>query len=199
MPSYNDLRPESDFDETDYAQVFPKMDDVARVRAIKNLLRLKKGLTQKVPPRKTDQNLLVASWNIKEFGHTKQRLPEAYFYIAEILEKFDLIAVQEVKSTLKGLGIIMRLLGDDWRYLITDITDGNDGNKERSAYIYNTKRVSLSGLAGELTLWKELTKDSDLKQLKRTPYMTGFKAGWKQFTMVNLHLHPGDDADDLAL
>ena len=38
----------------------------------------------------SDENLLVASWNIKEFGHLKKRLFEAYFYIAEILSRFDL-------------------------------------------------------------------------------------------------------------
>ena len=198
MPSYNDLRPIRDFAEQDYALVFPQMGEAEKIRTIKNLLLLKQGL-MKIPPRKTNHNLLVASWNIKEFGHTKQRLPEAYFYIAEILERFDLIAVQEIKSTLKDLDIVMRLLGSDWRYLVTDITGGRAGNKERSAFIYNTKRVNLSGLAGEVSLWSDLTDGGTLKQLKRSPYMTGFIAGWKQFAMVNLHLHPGNDDDDLAL
>jgi hypothetical protein len=48
-------------------------------------------------------------------------------------------------------------------------------------------------------LWPDITKGSNIKQLKRTPYITGFKAGWKSFAMINLHLHPGNDADDLAL
>jgi len=196
MPSYNDLRTPKDYEQEDYALVFPAMSESERIRTIKNLLQLKQGLLT-IPPRKTDQNLLVASWNIKEFGHTKQRLPEAYFYIAEILEKFDLIAVQEVKSTLKDLDIVMRLLGTDWRYLVTDITGGNDGNKERSAYVFNTKRVNLSGLAGEISLWKDLTAGETVKQLKRSPFMTGFVAGWKEFAMVNLHLHPGNDDEDL--
>jgi hypothetical protein len=54
-----------------------------------------------------------ASWNLKEFGHLKNRLPETYFYIAEILNRFDLVAVQEVNSTLTDLDIIMRLLGEN--------------------------------------------------------------------------------------
>ena len=77
-------------------------------------------------------------------------------------------------------------------------TDGDNGNSERSAYLFNKKRLKLSGLVGELVLWPEITAGSEIKQLKRTPYMTGFKSAWKSFVMLNLHLHPGDDNEDLA-
>ena len=139
----------------------------------------------------------MASWNLKEFGHTTQRLEETYFYIAEIISAFDLVAVQEIKSTLNDLNLLMRLLGQEWGYLVNDITEGVDGNSERSAYIFNRKRVELAGLAGEIVLWDELTRNSPVKQLKRTPYITGFRAGWKTFSMINLHLHPGDQDADL--
>jgi endonuclease/exonuclease/phosphatase family metal-dependent hydrolase len=198
MPFYNDLRPQSDYDKRDYALVFPDMRASEKRRTISNLLRLKAGLEERIPSRKTDENLLIASWNIKEFGHTTQRLNETYFYIAEIIARFDLVAVQEVKSTLKDLDIVMRILGSDWEYLVNDITDGNSGNSERSAYLFNKKRLKLSGLAGELVLWPEITADSKIKQLKRTPYMTGFKSVWKSFVMLNLHLHPGDDEENLT-
>jgi endonuclease/exonuclease/phosphatase family metal-dependent hydrolase len=198
MPFYNDLRPQSDYEKRDFSLVFPGLSDDEKIRIISNLVRLKDGLAQHIAPRKTDENLLVASWNIKEFGHTQQRLPEAYFYIAEIISCFDLVAIQEVKSTLKDLQIVMRILGSDWEYLVNDITDGNDGNSERSAYLYNRKRLRLSGLAGELVLWPEITEGSSIKQLKRSPYITGFRAGWKTFALINLHLHPGDDADDVT-
>jgi endonuclease/exonuclease/phosphatase family metal-dependent hydrolase len=196
MPFYNDLRPIADYEFRDYALVFPDMTVVEKKRTINNLLRLKAGLAAKIPAKKADENLLVASWNVKEFGHTTQRLYESYFYIAEVISRFDLVVVQEIKSTLKGLDTVMRILGSDWDYLINDITDGVDGNSERSAYLFNKKRVRLSGLAGEITLWSELTENSEIKQLKRTPYMTGFKSGWKSFAVISFHLHPGDDDED---
>ncbi len=196
MPFYNDLRPESDYETRDYALVFPDMTVAEKKRAISNLLRLKGGLSADIPDKKSDENLLIASWNIKEFGHITQRLSESYFYIAEVISRFDLVVVQEIKSTLKGLNIVMRILGSDWDYLINDITDGVDGNSERSAYLFNRKRVRMSGLAGEITLWSELTENSEIKQLKRTPYMTGFKSGWKSFAIISFHLQPGDDPDD---
>lgn len=195
MPFYNDLRPKADFNKKDYALIFPKMKKAEKKRTIKNLLRLKEGLSTEIAPKQADYNLLIASWNIKEFGHTTQRLSESYFYIAEILSHFDLIAIQEVKSYLDDLYIVMRLLGPDWGYIVNDITEGAAGNSERSAYVFNKKRVQFAGLAGEIVLWDDLTAGSDIKQLKRTPYITGFQAGWKKFAMINLHLHPGEDTD----
>ena len=199
MPRYSDLRPPKDFEERDYELVFPDLGIRNKKRIIQKLLELRQGLDQEIIDRKTDRSILIASWNIKEFGHTKQRLPEAYFYIAEIIARFDLIVIQEIKSTLHDLSIILRLLGEDWDYMINDMTEGKDGNFERSAYIYNKKRVQFAGLAGELVLWDELTRNSTLKQLKRTPYMTGFRSGWKTFAIINLHLHPGDDGEDFQL
>jgi endonuclease/exonuclease/phosphatase family metal-dependent hydrolase len=200
MPNYSDLRPEADFEERDYEVIFPRWkDNVQKSRTIENLLVLREGLRNKVAAKRADRNLLIASWNIKEFGHTKQRLPEAYFYIAEILSSFDLIAIQEIKSSLKDLNTLMQLLGKDWGFIINDMTEGKDGNFERSAYILNRKRVDFAGLAGEIVLWDDLTKDSPIKQLKRTPYITGFTSGWKTFAIVNLHLHPGSGEEDIQL
>lgn len=199
MPYYNDLRPTDDFKRRDYELVFPNMPLSEKKRAIEKLLALKQSLENSVAPRKTDNNLLVASWNIKEFGHTTQRLPESYFYIAEILSYFDLIAIQEIKTSLNDLYIIQRLLGDDWGYLVNDITEGDSGNSERSCYLFNKKRVQMAGLAGEIVLWDDITQISSIKQLKRTPYITGFTAGWKTFAMINLHLHPGSKTSDIAL
>ena len=198
MPAYNDLRPKQELEALDYDLAFPAgLDDVTKKRTIKYLLDLRKGLADQITAKKVDQNLLVASWNIKEFGHTKQRLPEAFFYIAEIISRFDLVVVQEVKSTLKDLHIVMKLLGDDWSYIINDITEGDAGNRERSAYVFNKKRVDFAGLAGEIVLWNDITSGSSVKQLKRTPYMTGFRAGWKTFALICLHLEPGDSSDSV--
>ena len=199
MPSYNDLRPDSDQDRKEYALVFPDLTIEEKKRTLDGLLTLRDALDVSVADKVSDRNLIVASWNIKEFGNTTQRLPESYFYIAEIISRFDLVVVQEIKKTLKDLKILMRLLGDNWRYLVNDITDGTSGNSERSGYLYDSSRVEFAGLAGEIVLSEKLTANSTLKQLKRTPYMTGFRAGWKTFATVCLHLQPGDSSQKVAL
>jgi endonuclease/exonuclease/phosphatase family metal-dependent hydrolase len=175
------------------------MSDAEKRRTIENLLRLRGALDSHMPEKVSDQNLIIATWNLKEFGHFTERLPETYFYIAEIINRFDLVAIQEVKSTLTDLEIIMRLLGSNWAYLIADITEGTDGNSERFAYVYDKRRVRSSGLAGEVVLWNDITAGSTVTQLKRTPYITGFRAGWKSFAIINVHLQPGDSAAKTAV
>ena len=64
------------------------MNNAAKVRTIDGVLALKAALDAKVPAREAERNLFFASWNIKEFGHTTQRLPEAYFWITEVLSRF---------------------------------------------------------------------------------------------------------------
>jgi hypothetical protein len=200
MPSYNDLRPDDDKDIKEFSLIFQDFPKEQKIRTINGLLKLRAYLAQNIQVKKTDKNLILSSWNIKEFGHLKKRLPESYFYIAEIISNFDLVAIQEIKSGLKDLEILMKLLGRDWCYLINDVTEGKDGNSERFAYLCDTRRVNFSGLAGEILLWKELFEEGEEDfQLKRTPYITGFRAGWKTFSLLNVHLQPDDDEAGRAL
>ncbi|MGI8957380.1 MAG: hypothetical protein ACR2II_10770 [Chthoniobacterales bacterium] len=62
------------------------------------LVELCQQLDQTIPSKDADQNLLLATWNIRDFGKRNNRgfgprLPEALFYIAEILSRFDFIAI----------------------------------------------------------------------------------------------------------
>lgn len=203
MPTYHDLRTAEDQAERDYAQVFVELDARSRTAIIDGILRIKSVLAAGLPPRRTDGNLLFASWNIREFGHLKGRLPESYHWIAEIVAHFDLVAIQEMKSTLRDLDILMRLLGPDWGYIMTDITGGAAGNRERSVYLYDRRRVTPSGLSGEVAAWPELRdriafeSAAPPEQLSRAPHVTGFVTGWKRFSLVNVHLAPGDDSGEV--
>lgn len=201
---YNDLRTEKELIPNKYALTFYEeellFDTISKKRTIKNLLDLKIGLLDKVPSKRIDDNILIASWNIKEFGHLKERLPESYYYIAEIIHAFDLIAIQEIKTSLFDLDKILKILGGHWSYIITDITEGRNGNRERFGYIYDTRRIKHSGLSGELVVAPEMiTSDNVINQLKRTPSITGFECGWKKFAIIGIHLHPGNGKDDAAL
>ena len=199
MPWYNDLRPQTDPKKQNYSLTFPVFQETAKVRTIENLLKLREHLKPIADTKSTNKNILLASWNIKQFGNLKNRIPDSYFYIAEIISSFDLIALQEIQKGLKDLRIVMKLLGSNWKYIINDITEGNDGNDERFAYLYDSRRVEFTGLAGEIVLWKELFDTGATSQLKRTPYITGFRAGWKSFAVVNLHLQPDNDTESRAL
>ncbi|QIE60804.1 endonuclease/exonuclease/phosphatase family protein [Rasiella rasia] len=201
---YNDLRPNQELNNMQYALTFYmdelKMTELEKKRTLGNLIALKEGINQKIPDKIMDGNILLASWNIKEFGHLKERLSESYFYIAEIISAFDIVAVQEIKTSLFDLDIVMKLLGSNYSYIITDITEGTKGNKERFGYIFDSRRVRHSGLSGELVIPPELADDNSIiKQLKRTPSISGFESGWKKFSVIGLHLHPGNKSDDKSI
>ena len=188
---YNDLRPNGELIPNKYALTFIKefdgdqiLTEADKKRTLNNLISLKQGLKEKIPRKKVDDNILLCTWNIKEFGHLKKRLPESYYYMAEIISAFDIVAIQEIKSNLKGLNYVMRLLGSNWSYIMSDITEGTSGNKERFGYIYDTRRVKLSGLSGELVISPEIAETSVIKQLKRTPSITGFESGWKNSQLL---------------
>src|SRR5467141_2795849 len=128
MPFYNNLDPKKPGD---------------RWTAV-GLLRLRSAIRANIPPKTMDSNLLLATWNIREFGGKKfkARSKEAIFYLAEVVSAFDLVAVQEVRSNLGDFNRLMKLLGSWWRYLLTDVTLGRRGNEERLAFLYDSRKVS---------------------------------------------------------
>lgn len=109
-----------------------------------------------VLPTDTSKFVRIATWNIREFDSSSYgyRSDESKAYIAEIISFFDLIAVQEIRRDLGPLKAVMRLLGPNWDYIATDVTEGTAGNKERMAFLFNRDKVWFRHVAGELTLPK---------------------------------------------
>jgi endonuclease/exonuclease/phosphatase family metal-dependent hydrolase len=171
-------------------------------RTIERLLKLREKLRKDIPARQMESTLLLATWNIREFGADQKygkRSDEAMYYIAEIISKFDLVAVQEVHKNLKALDKLMSILGSKWEYMFTDVTEGRQGNNERQAFIYDTRKVAFGGLSGELVIPPIRTEDEKgnsvykpLQQLARTPYICGFKAGWVKFVLSSVHILYGE-------
>lgn len=133
-------------------------------RATTKLLALRKAIRAHIdqqqpadgipPPTDSTKIVRLATWNIREFDSNSYglRLRESKAYIAEILSHFDLIAVQEVREDCSALDEVMRLLGPNWSYIATDVTEGSPGNRERMAFVFNREKTWFRGIAGELTL-----------------------------------------------
>lgn len=176
-----------------------------------NLNLLKDDLDAKIPAKQLDKNLLIATWNIRAFGDLtrkwisdKEDSPSRDLHsilcIAEILRRFDVIAVQEVKANIRALRDTMKVLGEEWAMILTDVTKGSAGNGERMAYLFDTRRVNLSGLAGELVVPKEwrggISENVMDEQFARTPYAVSFKSKHQTFILVTLHVLYGKQASD---
>ena len=202
---YNDIRPDKDLENDRYSLImldsrknnFKRlMTDEDKKRTVTNLIRLKEGLVQKIPAKKVDDNLLLCSWNIKNFGKIKNRTAESLYYIAEIINAFDIVSLQEVNTDISDFKKVLKLLGSHWKHTLSDVTEGNSGNNERFGFMYDSRRVTHSGLSGELVISPEMMAENPIiRQLKRTPTFTGFESGWKKFSIVSVHLHPGDGSN----
>ena len=87
----------------------PSITDPLPPNVAADLARLRAGLNATVPPKHLDDNLLIATWNLRAFGGlndawdappkaSPSRDLRAVACIAEILSRFDVIAVQEATA-----------------------------------------------------------------------------------------------------
>ena len=172
-----------------------------RARTIDGLLRLRKQLSSQIPARSMKDSLMLATWNIRDFGSSKlnpsPRSKESLYYIAEIMSAFDLVAVQEVNNNMKPFLEVMQILGRTWDYIATDVTERSSGNGERMAFVFDKAKVSFRNIAGEIVLPKKaLIGEAEQEQFARTPFLVKFQSGWCQFTLNTVHLYYGADTGE---
>ncbi|MET0393503.1 MAG: endonuclease/exonuclease/phosphatase family protein, partial [Chitinophagaceae bacterium] len=172
-------------------------DKTDRDAVISNIITLRKSLSEHIPEKKLSGNLLLGTWNLREFGNTKYggRMVESLYYIAEIISRFDLIAIQEVRDNLQDINSVCRILGSDWGIFTSVVTEGASGNKERLAFLYDKRTVSFRNIAGQVILppSKNLTS-----QFARSPYIIRFQSGWLKFDICTAHIYYGKDVKTSA-
>jgi endonuclease/exonuclease/phosphatase family metal-dependent hydrolase len=151
-------------------------------------------------PAKSNDTLLLATWNIANFG-AQDRRDQDRRLIAEILGWFDVVAIQETRSNLADLDAVAALL-PRYRRLFTD-TAGND---ERMVYLYDAKKgIEVREQVGEVAI-----EPSALRHIKlpgvaqsfngfdRNPFLASFKFKNANFTLANVHLYfGGTSAQDI--
>ncbi len=189
----------------------PTITDLPPQEIRTELDSLRAALDNDIPAKILDNNLLIATWNIRAFGDltekwdsadtdTPKRDLRALRSIGEIISRFDVIALQEVKGNIKALRHMLKWLGSNWGLILTDVTKGSAGNDERLAYIFDNRKVQISGLASELVVPKEqldkISEDALDKQFARTPYAVSFKSAGKTFILVTLHVIYGKKAKE---
>lgn len=186
----------------------PKVTDTPTEPVLADLKRLRSALDREIPERTMDHNLLIGTWNIRAFGgltskwqagpdDSPMRDLHSIRCIAEILSRFDVVAIQEVKGRLRALRHTLKALNDPdphWGFILTDVTRGSAGNDERMAFLFDTRRARPSGLAAELVLPEnELGMEPGAmnKQFARTPYAVSFYSAGQTFILVTLHVKYG--------
>ncbi len=125
----------------------------------------------------------MISWNIENFGKSKSN--DEIAYIATQLNKYDVVAVQEVVAGFGGAQAVARLAdelnrkGNKWEYIISDPTTSTPSKTERYAFLWKSAIIKKIGKA-----WLE--KKYALV-MEREPYLCTFEYNKKQFTVVSFH------------
>nr|WP_104140636.1 endonuclease/exonuclease/phosphatase family protein [Arthrobacter sp. ZGTC131] len=157
----------------------------------------------KAVPARTESNLLIGTWNIRALGDltdkwtagpkdSPKRDRHAIVCLAEVISRFDVVALQEPRRNPKALKHLLATLGPEWQVIISDVTEGSAGNGERLAYVYDSRRVQPSGLVGEMVL--PPIGDDPQRQFARTPYTASFTWNGVEFTLASVHVLWGRNA-----
>jgi endonuclease/exonuclease/phosphatase family metal-dependent hydrolase len=146
-------------------------------------------------PEKADSHLLIATWNLANFG-VQDRREKDLRLIAEVIGWFDAIALQEVRQNMHHLEELLSLLGAKYAPVYTD-TSGND---ERMVFLYDSAKLQRRGLVGEVAPYPNELKKIKFASVKETfqgfdrnPFIQSFTWQDFDFCLVNVHLYYGSN------
>jgi endonuclease/exonuclease/phosphatase family metal-dependent hydrolase len=144
------------------------------------------GLWIKAPSASAlESPLRVAAFNIQVFGQTKIQNPATTRILLQILDRYDLIFIQEIRDANNSA--IFELLdrlntqsGKTYRALVSDRL-GRTSSKEQYAFFYNEERIAPMGS------WVYPDR-SDV--FEREPFVGNFRAGHLDFAIIGIHVTP---------
>jgi len=175
---------------------FPKPNFVYNFDLNAELQHLINHKATRQVPEKSNDKLLIATWNIANLG-LQDRWNEHYKLIAEIISWFDVIAIQETNDNLIGLNNIELELPNYYDVIFSD----KGGNNERSVFVFNNEKVSLLQLIGEVSIppkdhrhIKLADVDSKFTGFDRNPYLCSFEWNNEKLIFITVHSFFGSEA-----
>jgi deoxyribonuclease-1-like protein len=149
----------------------------------------------------TNGRILIGSYNIQAFGPSKMDKPWIMERLAAIIRKFDVLAIQEIRSSDQNiLNVLLSYVNQDgsrFNYLLGPRL-GRSNSKEQYAYIFNTATIAAIE-NGNYTV----RDDEDF--LHREPLVARFVArgnGQYQpfsFTLSNVHTDPDEVKQEVSV
>ncbi len=102
---------------------------------------------EKIPDSVLDKTIKISTWNIRNFGGGRDNL--YLHYIADVLSRFELTAITELKENTQDLEKVMKILGPYWKVIYSDSNMDQKGNRERICYLYDGRVIEFTGLVAE--------------------------------------------------
>lgn len=130
--------------------------------------------------------LKLCSWNVQHLGKTKSE--NEIRFMANTIQCFDIVALQEVVAGYGGTKAVSRLAdelnrnGSKWDYIVSDPTTSSPYLTERYAFLWKTTKVK-----DVRNAWLEEKYEA---YIDREPFLIDFIYKGKNFTLVNFHAIP---------
>ena len=144
--------------------------------------------------------LRLATFNIEVFGVSKAKDHNVMRVLAAIMRRFDVIAVQEIRSKDESpVYELLRLVNADggkYDVLLSERL-GRTNSQEQYAYIWDAKRVSC-------VKGSSYVVNDDLDLMHREPFVASFQTSPVtnsgepfRFTLINVHTDPDETDQEL--
>ena len=150
------------------------------------------------PPAELTDKITIAAFNIQVFGKSKSEDSTVMNYLAQIVRKFDVVAVQEIRTVDQNhIPSFIELLnqdGSNYDYLIGP-RQGRSISKEQYVFVYDTAKISVMD-AGFVVPDEE-------DEVHRPPVVSRFAVratpGRTPFTfsLMNIHTDPDEVAQEV--
>lgn len=144
--------------------------------------------------------LNIAAFNIRSFGNTKMSNATISGYIVEIVRRYDIVLIQEVRDTHlvavgKLLDVLNRDVPDTYRYVISEPL-GRSSYKEQYLFLYRPDQVSVL----DSYYYDDGCEPCGTDTFSREPTIVKFHSPFttvREFAIVPLHAAPADAVTEI--
>ncbi|MBW3018841.1 endonuclease/exonuclease/phosphatase family protein [Candidatus Woesearchaeota archaeon] len=134
--------------------------------------------------------LTIGSFNIQTFGRAKRNKTEVMNVIKDIVEDFDLVAIQEIRdSSLETSGALLKMLNSSRYGVIVSPRLGRTSSKEQYAFYYDKKF---------LTFHQSFVFNDTQDLFERPPFTAVFTINGTEFAFVDVHIKPEDAESEIS-
>lgn len=137
-------------------------------------------------PIPVDRDYMFGSYNIQKFGKTKAETKEVYSTIINIIDDYDIIAIQEV-TDVSGY-VIDKLSSQPAMRVVAS---------ERLGRSYNNKEQYLFVYSGRVIPGTSLQYPDPQDKFEREPFMMSFNIDGLSIVIINVHIKPDDAEQEL--
>jgi len=134
-----------------------------------------------------DQSITIASWNLKNIGQSKFNDPTRINVIIDVLKKYDMIAIQEVKDISLQLPqlLVDKINEDGSNYNVVASKRVGRNVFEQYLFVFDDNKIdaitNTSGYGIEPN-----------DEFAREPFYTMFRSGNFDFYLMTIHTDPDD-------